>query len=82
MGLFGSSEERIDEKVIDTAGNVNNNIIIQEARDTHDQVRINEKMLHTMYLMCGIEIAKLIIYAFHRFKKSVKKRYSNQQDNA
>lgn len=76
MGIFGSSEERRDEKMVESTGHVNTNIVIQEARDTHDQLKINEKMLMTMYLMCFIEIIRLGIYLFCNFKKSLKKRYA------
>lgn len=77
MGLFGDSSEEnnVEEKMIDSMGHVNNNIIIQEAKDTHAQVKMNEKMLMTMYIMCGIETIKLIIYLYNTFKKNLKKKY-------
>lgn len=77
MGLFGSSEENVEEKMVDSTGHVNTNIIIQEARDTHEQVKMNEKMLITMYIMCGIEVIKLSLYLFNTFKKNLKKRYQS-----
>lgn len=80
MGNFGSSEENLDQKVVDITGQVNNNIVIQEAKDTHEQVKINERMITTMYLMCIIEMIKLGVYIYHRFKKSLKKKY-NQNGN-
>lgn len=80
MGIFGSSEENMDQKVVDSTGQVNNNIVIQEARDTHEQVKINERMLTTMYIMCVVEIIKLGVYIYNRFKKNLKKKY-NQNGN-
>lgn len=44
--IFGSSEERVEEKTIDSNGQVNNNIVIQEARDIHSQLQYNEKLLY------------------------------------
>lgn len=76
MGIFGSSEETNEEKMVDSNGNVNNNIIIQEAHDTHDTMKMNQRMLNVMYLMCSIEIVKLGLYIFCRFKKSLKKKYN------
>lgn len=81
MGLFSSSEERIEEKTVDTTGTVNNNIILQEARDTHDQMRLNEKMLFVMYTMCTVEVVKLAIYVYCNFRRKIKKRYANQTNN-
>lgn len=81
MGIFGSSEENNEEKVIDSMGHVNNNIIIQEAHDTHEQMRINEKILIITYIMCGLQIFKVGIYLYCKFLKNVKKRYSQTSNN-
>lgn len=81
MGLFSSSEERIEEKTVDTTGTVNNNIILQEARDTHDQMRLNEKMLFVMYTMCAVEVVKLAMYVYCNFKRKIKKQYAGQTNN-
>lgn len=77
MGIFGSSEESVEQKVVDTTGNVNNNIIIQEANDTHHQMLLSEKLLFGTYCLVGIELIKLSIYFFGAFKRHVKKRYQN-----
>lgn len=77
MGWFSSSEENIENetKNIDATGHVNTNIIIQEARDTHHQVLIGEKLLTATYLLVGAELLKLGIYIFQTFRKMMKKRY-------
>lgn len=82
MVFFGSSEERIEEKTVDTTGTVNNNIILQEARDTHDQMRLNEKMLFVMYTMCTVEVIKLAMYVYCNFRRKMKKRYADQANNS
>lgn len=45
MDIFRSSEEFIEKKTVDSMGHVNNNIVIQEARDTHNQKFISELQL-------------------------------------
>lgn len=57
MGIFGSSEESNEMKTVDTNGNVNNNIVIQEASDTHRQMIMREKLLFATYVLA--EIIKL-----------------------
>lgn len=80
MGLFGSSEESSEQKQIDTAGNVNNNIIIQqEANDVHHQMLISEKLLMASYCLILLEIGKLSICLFSAFKRNIKKRYQKSQ---
>lgn len=80
MGIFGSSETKIDEKTVDSSGHVNNNIIIREAEDTHLQVLLNEKLLTATYVLIGFEIIKLTIYMFTIMKKSFKKKYAGSSN--
>lgn len=82
MGWFDSSEEQIEQKMVDSNGQVNNNIIIQEAKDVHEQLRLNEKLLTVMYTMCGIELLRLGMYIYFKFMKSIKKKYSRNNNNA
>lgn len=77
MGFFGSDEETIEEKAIDTSGHVNNNIIIQEAKDTHGQLVISEKLLFGTYVLITIESIKLAICIISAFKRNIKKKYLN-----
>lgn len=76
MGFFGSSEENIERKTVDTNGNINNNILIREADDTHHQMILSEKLLFATYLLVGAEVIKLIIYAFSSAKRMMKKKYA------
>lgn len=78
--LFGSSEEDVDSKAIDTNGNVNNNIIIREANDTHSQMLIGEKLLIATYFLVAAEILKLGIHLYHSFKKTLKKKYTSSSN--
>lgn len=75
MGLFGSSEENTEVKTVDSNGNINNNVIIQEAADTHHQMLISERMLIAAYLLVAAEVMKLGIYLFQVFRRTLKKKY-------
>lgn len=79
MGLFGSSEENVELKTIDTNGQVNNNIVIQEARDTHSQLLVNEKLLYATYALVGFELIKFGTYLFTTYRKKMKKMFQNNE---
>lgn len=76
MGL-SSSTENTEQKAIDATGNVNNNIIIQEAQDTHSQLITNEKLLVATYFLCAIEAIKMGVYVFLKYRKNLKNKYEN-----
>lgn len=78
MGLFGSSEEVNNQKTIDSNGQVNNNIIIREANDVHQQLLLSEKLMCIMYVMCGLEIVKFGMFVYCKFIRKMKKKYSSQ----
>ena len=80
MGWFGSSEETNEEKLVDSNGHVNNNIIIQEARDTHTQTALTEQLLVGTYILITLEAVKLAICVFNMWKRQIKKRYNNNND--
>lgn len=75
MGIFGNSEESIETKTVDSNGQVNNNIIIQEAKDMHSQMILSEKLVFGTYVLIGLEIVKISICIFSAFKRYMKKRY-------
>lgn len=77
MGIFGSSEEHIEEKLIDTTGQVNNNIVIQEAKDVHEQLKTNENTFIVLCVMCSIEVIRLGLYLYYKLRKNIKKQYNN-----
>lgn len=80
MGIFGSSEESIETKTVDSSGHVNNNIIIQEARDTHSQLVLSEKLLIGTYVLIGLEAVKIVICLFGAYKRHMKKKYKKEED--
>lgn len=80
MGWFDSSEEIVEEKLVDSNGNVNNNIIIQEAKDTHIQAALSEKLLFGTYILITIETLKLMICIYGMWKRQIKKKYDNNRN--
>lgn len=80
MGWFVSSEEvEMEVKAVDSTGHVNNNIVIQEARDIHSQLDFIKQLLNATYFLCFIEALKLTIYLYNGFKKTFKKKYGANQ---
>lgn len=79
MGWFTSSEEIVEENLVDSNGHVNNNIVIQEAKDTHQQLLVNDKLLWATYILVLAEVVKFGIYLFCSYKKTMKKRYANDR---
>lgn len=81
MGWFGSSEETNEENLVDSNGHVNNNIVIQEARDTHFQAATSEKLLFATYVLVELETIKLLICFYSMWRRQMKKKYNNNNDN-
>lgn len=70
-----ASQEETELKMVDTNGNVNNNIIIQqkEAKDVHTQMLISEKLYWVNCILIMFEVWKVGVYIFHSVKKSWKR---------
>lgn len=81
MGWFSPDLELSEEKLIDSNGHVNNNIIIQEARDTHQQAILSEHLLYGMYVLITFETIKLGICTYNMWKRRVKKYYTERNNN-
>ena len=82
---FSSKEENTEnntvDKTVESNGHVNNNIIIQEARDVHQQRKLNEKLVVATYFLCAMELIKFTIYLYLKLKKSMKKKYEQKQSH-
>lgn len=76
MGWFSPDVETNEENLVDSSGHVNNNIIIQEAKDTHLQTAISEQLLIATYAMIAIEILKLAICSYNVWRKRIKRKYN------
>lgn len=78
MGGSESSEIKTEEKAIDSMGHVNNNIVVQGARDNHQQVIVSERLLIATYLLVCAEVIKLLIYFYSQCRSNLKKRYGGK----
>lgn len=76
MGSWFSSEETVTvENPIDSTGHVNNNIIIQEAKDTHSQALLSERLLVATYILIALEILKLVLCSYNTWRRHLKRKY-------
>lgn len=66
--LFGDSSE--ETKVVDTTGNVNNNVVIAQSVPIH-----NDELLIILYIIVAIKIVELIYLVFKAYNKYQKKKY-------
>lgn len=78
MGFFGSSEEETDTKIVDSNGQVNNNIVIQEAKDVHKQMLSSEYLVIASYFLCFAEIVKIVIYIYTSHQRRMKRKYNQK----
>lgn len=67
MGSATSGET----KTIDTTGNVNNNVVLQNPEDV-----IAPEILVILIIICIIKMAELIFYIFHKYRKGLKKKFT------
>lgn len=82
MGNQPSSKEETEVKMIDSNGNINNNIVFQnEAKDVHQQLLMSEKIYLATCVLIMFEIWKMSIYVFHSVKKSWVRRYGKGNNN-
>lgn len=72
---MGGSESKEEIKTVDTNGNVNNNIVIQDPVSIH-----NQELMILMYIVCTIKIIEFTYVMYKEFLKKLKKRYVNNQD--
>lgn len=79
MGIFGSSEENVEIKTVDSNGQVNNNIVIQEAKDMHTQMMSSGKLVLGTYILIGLEVVKITICLFGAYRRYMKKRYQSNE---
>lgn len=72
MGWLLGDEQTNEAQLVDSTGHVNNNVIIQEAKDTHQQAILSEKLVYGTYILIALEIVKLAICSYN-MRRQVKK---------
>lgn len=79
---MGGYESKIEDKdIVDSNGHVNNNIVIQEATDIHDQVSINRQLLMLTYVLVFLKSIELIIYCYNSYTRKLKKKYKTSNES-
>lgn len=75
MGWF-FSDDTDNTKVLDTTGNVNNNIEITESVPIH-----NEPIIYLLSLIAILKVIEIFYLIFINFKKAQKKKYLKRGQN-
>lgn len=70
MGLFSSKSE---DKTIDTNGNVNNNVVVEESVNIY-----SFEIIALLTIICIIKIIELACYLYVRHEKKIKRKYAGQ----
>lgn len=69
MGWFFSDDVQTTNK-LETTGNVNNNIAIEEPLPIH-----NNQIIILLYLIVALKVFQIALIIFNSYKKSQKKKY-------
>lgn len=77
MGSWFSSSRQETTKILDSTGQVNNNVVI------HDDVKFyNMEMLVLLYVITTVKIISLVLYIYRQHKKKLRKEFSNEINSA
>lgn len=68
---MGGKESKEETKTVDTTGNVNNNVVIQEPVPV-----AMEEVIILLAIITAIKIIELVIYFYKVHTRNVKKKYS------
>lgn len=69
MGSWFSSNEAKETK-LETSGEINNNVIIQDTVTVH-----NNEIIILLYIIAILKMAEFIIYIYNQYMKTIKKKY-------
>ncbi len=62
-----------DSKEVDSTGEVNNNVIVQETKgNVNDR---SSEVVILMYIICGLKLLELGLYLYKFHQKKMKKKY-------
>lgn len=71
INIMGSTESKDETKTVDSTGEVNNNLVIQESTTNKGGFQI----VIPLYIICGIKILELFIFIYKFQQKKMKKKY-------
>lgn len=75
---MGTQQSHDDRKTVDAAGEVINNVIVQEPVAVHG----TDKVVVLLTILCILKIISLVIYSYGCFVKQLKKKYQRNGQNA
>lgn len=67
--IMGNTDSKEETKAVDSNGNVNNNVVIQEPNSKNSDIKI------VLYIICGIKIIELLIFIYKFHRKNLKRKY-------
>lgn len=68
--IMGASDSKNIPKTIDTAGSVNNNVIISDTVNVH-----NNEIVTMLYVIAAVKVLELIYILYKTHNKSQKRKY-------
>ena len=74
--IMGTTESKDETKTVDSNGNVNNNVVIQEQNSSN-----SFEMKILLYIVCIIKIIELLIFIYKFHRKNLKRKYTNPNKN-
>lgn len=75
---MGTQQSHDDRKTVDAAGEVINNVIVQEPVAVHG----TDKVVILLTILCILKSISLIMYIYGCFVKQLKKKYMGNTQNA
>ena len=74
--IMGTTESKDETKTVDSNGNVNNNVVIQEQNSSN-----SFEMKILLYIVCIIKIIELLVFIYKFHRKNLKRKYTNPNKN-
>lgn len=68
---MGSGQSQQETKTIESSGQVNNNVVIQETEDVYSM-----ELVILLSLLCALKILEIGIFLYNKYKQQMKKKYS------
>lgn len=68
---MGSSHSQVEKKTIESTGQVNNNVVIQETEDVYSM-----EIVILLSLLCALKILEISIFLYNKYKQQMKKKYT------
>lgn len=60
-------------KILDSTGQVNNNVVIEEPMSVH-----NQEMIVLLYIIAAVKLLEFILYVYNGHSRYLKRKYDKQ----